>query len=157
MPDGLDIFCFSCNALKRAERRAKTAKFRDREGRVADKFEQFNTLYRARESKFTNPSDLKEQAIWREVRKRIESAASDANTRYGLDLPVDVTEISRKLFQGGKFVCNVTGSVLSKECFLEHHVLTFELRRIMGRRKLDIICSQCRKCAPPPGFENING
>lgn len=149
MPDHLDVYCISCNQTKRQQRRDKEAPVvkQRHTGPVPDKYELFNKVYKMQAPQ-KDLKTIREQAIWREVKKRIARAAMDAQTRYNTKLPIDPTDVARRLFQGKKFICNVTGQVLTLECFLEHHVLTFEVSDGKPRR-MDIICSQCRKGEPP--------
>lgn len=140
-PDRLDTFCLNCNASKEATR--------------TDKYELFSRSYRLNAPQ-KDTEKIREQAIWREVKKRFDRAAQDAAVRYGVRVPLDPLDASRRLFQGGKWICNVTGQVLSFECFLEHHALTYEVRNgADGRRVVDMVVSQCRRGRPPPGFEPL--
>jgi hypothetical protein len=152
MPDRLDLYCIACNQSKRAERRSKIQNKKSA-AIVPDKFELFNKAYKLQEPP-RDTKKIRDDAIWREVKKRIERSALDARLRYKRHIPVDPTDIARRLFQGGRFVCNVTGQVLSPECFLEHHALCLEIKENDGgRKRLDIICSQCRLGAPPDNFK----
>ena len=153
MPDRLDLYCIACNQSKRAERRMKINPKRG-PAVVADKFELFNQAYKLQEPP-RDTKKIRDEAIWREVKKRIERAGMDARLRYKRNIPVDSTDISRRLFQGGRFICNITGQVLTPECFLEHHALCLEIKeQDDGQKRMDVICSQCRLGAPPENFQN---
>lgn len=129
MVDRLDVYCFTCNQRSRKKKK-KT-----------DKFEAFVSCFDEAEEEQENNN------IIREVDQRIMQAARDAQKRYKRKFFVDKADVSRKLFLFKKFVCCVTGSVLTPKCFLDHHTLTFQLST--GKDKMEIVCSQCRICTPP--------
>lgn len=146
MADGLDVYCIKCNQKRRENRfRPKQQK---QEQRVADKFEMFSKVYKSMEPKVYDENELKRNAIRREVDKRINDARDYARSRYNRKFNVDSVEVRRKLFQGGRYICNITGQILQQECFLEHHTLTFQLSK--DNKKMEIVCSQCRLGQPPP-------
>jgi hypothetical protein len=157
MADKLDVYCITCNLNKRNERntlfRPNKLKRKKKEEYIqVDKFELFNEAY----NKNAPPLDLKtlkDIALKREMVKRIDDAAKFAINRYKKKFKYDSTEIERKLFQGGKYICNITGQILTRECFLEHHQLTFEYKK--ESKKIDVICSQCRKGNPPLWYGNF--
>ena len=130
MNDKLDVYCISCNQRSRRTKRKKI-----------DKFEAFVAALNKEDD------DQESNNIEREVDRRIMQAAKDAQKRYNRKFFVDKADITRKLFQHKKFVCCVTGSVLTQQCFLDHHTLTFQLSS--GKDKTEIVCSQCRICTPP--------
>lgn len=154
MSDKLDVYCIQCNQTKRNERlnRYRIPSKITRE-RSTDKYEMFVKAYREKEPP-KSAEHMKEEAIFREVGKRIEEAADVARKRYRKRFSVEKTEISRKLFQGGKHICNITGQILTPECFLEHHTLTFQLNK--ETKRIEIICSQSRRGTPPKEFNGFN-
>lgn len=137
MSDNLDVYCISCNQAKRNERMPHRSR-----PMTTDKYEMFVKAYREA-TPALQPDNTREMAISREVNKRITDAANYARTRYKKKFAVDNIEITRKLFQGGRHFCNVTGQALTPECFLEHHTLTFQLNH--ATKRIEIICSQSRK------------
>ena len=151
MSDKLDVYCLSCNQNKRHQRtNTKFSTPRERNPLQPDKYELFNKAFN-RNSVPVDAVTMKSNAIAREMEKRITEAAKLASTRYNKNFNFDPVEIERKLFQGGKNICNITGQILTRECFLDHHALTFEYKR--KSKKIDIICSQCRKGSPPVWFK----
>lgn len=130
MADRLDVYCISCNQRSRRSRRKKI-----------DKFEAF--VYRSEKEE----QEEENNNITREVDRRIMQAAKEAQRRYNRKFFVDKADITRKLFLFKRFVCCVTGCVLTPRCFLDHHTLTFQLSN--GKDKIEIVCSQCRVCTPP--------
>lgn len=148
MSDKLDVYCIKCNQSKRHERNNRSqGKFKREEGkRSIDKYEMFVKAFKNSQPP-RSENVIREEAISREVRKRIEDAAATAIRRYRKKFKVDYTEISRKLFMGGKHICNITGQILTPECFLEHHTLTFALNK--ETKRIEIICSQSRVGKPP--------
>lgn len=132
MMDRLDVYCFACNQRSRKKKK-KT-----------DKFEAFVSCLNKEEEEDEQEEN---NNIAREVDRRIMQAAKDAQKRYNRKFFVDKADVSRKLFLFRKFVCCVTGSVLTPKCFLDHHTLTFQLSA--GEDKMEIVCSQCRICTPP--------
>lgn len=143
MNDKLDVYCISCNQRSRRIKRKKIDKF---EAFVAalnkDEDEQ---QYINNVNNVNNMNNINN--IEREVDRRIMQAAKEAQRRYNRKFFVDKADITRKLFQHKKFVCCITGSVLTQQCFLDHHTLTFQLSN--GKDKIEIVCSQCRICTPP--------
>lgn len=138
--DSLDVYCIQCNQVTRSERVAHNKLFQRRHA-PTDKYEMFKKVYK--ESKPPpDPEVAKKKAVFREVCKRIQEAGERAKERYRKKFSVDNLEISRKLFQGGRHVCNVTGQIMTPECFLEHHTITFQLDK--DTKKVQIICSQSR-------------
>ena len=124
-PDRLDVYCFTCNRRNRKKK--------------IDKFEAF-VMRSEDEALGVN--------VLREVDRRIMIAAKDAQRRYNQKFYVDKVDISRKLFLFKRFICCVTGSVLTPRCFLDHHSLTFQLSAT-DKNKIEIVASQCRICTPP--------
>lgn len=125
MSDGLDRYCLRCNQ-RQSERQQK--------GR--DKFEIFSQEF---ERDPYNTSRV------REVYKRIDQAVLDARGRFKQKLPIDPEDVYQVLFGKGKLVCDITGHLLTPECFLNHHMLTFEVREHASRegcKVLDVICSE---------------
>lgn len=147
MNDGLDVYCIKCNQNRREQRYRPAAKFQNRQKKTTDKFELFSSVYKSLEPKFEDEEKLKKEAVSREINKRIGDAMDYARHRYNRKISADKTEVARKLFQGGKHICNITGQILTQECFLEHHTLTFQLSK--DNKKMEIVCSQCRICTPP--------
>ena len=132
MEDGLDIYCINCNNAKREEKRGK----RHVPGVIVDKFVQFKEMY---------DNDEYNESRTREVQKRIELALVEAKGRFKRELPVDPEEVCRRIFLGGKYVCNVTNKPLTPKCFLDHHSITFEVRTNASNKKvMDVICSDCK-------------
>ena len=125
--DQLAVYCLNCNE-KRRNRKKKI-----------DKYESYLHAYNKSE-------DEKQKAVYREVERRIFFAAKEAQKRYNKKFKVDNVEISRKLFQNKNYICNVTGNILTPECFLEHHTLTFQLSK--DKERIEIIASQCRVANP---------
>ena len=131
MEDGLDIYCLACNNRKREEKKGKRTDTK----MVVDKFVQFKEAYE---------KDEYNENRTREVQKRIEMAAIEAKGRFKRDIPVDPEDVSNKLFNTNKYMCDVTGKRLTPKCFLDHHSVTFEVRKNANNKKvLDIICSDC--------------
>ena len=148
MPDKLDVYCIQCNQSKRNERINGFKPFKKKREPLLqpDKYELFHKAY-TKNSPPQDPEVLKDRAVAREMSKRVIDAATFAMKRYTKKFKYDPIEIERKLFQGGKHICNITGQILTRECFLEHHQLTFEYKK--ETRKMDVICSQCRAGNPP--------
>ena len=130
MEDGLDIYCLVCNNTRREEKKGRrTPKV------VVDMFVQFKDAYEKNE--YNENRD-------REVEKRIEMAAIMAKGRFKREIPVDAKDVMKRLFDSNKYVCDVTGKSLTPKCFLDHHSITFEVRRNANNKKvLDVICSDC--------------
>lgn len=156
MSDKLDVYCIQCNLNKRNERnkmfKPNFQKKTRKDYLQVDKYELFNKAY-SKNSPPVDPKILKDRAVAREMCKRIDNAAKSAMCRYKKKFKYDSNEIERKLFQGGKYICNITGQVLTRECFLEHHQLTFEYKK--ENKKMDVICSQCRYGNPPIWYKNF--
>lgn len=151
MEDGLDVYCISCNNRKRSGRKKKDKKRNFYTKPVLDKYEQFRVGFVSN----TPPPELtseqkSEEAVNREVNKRISSALTLAEKRFKRKIPADTVEIARKLFMRKRFACGITGAPLTPKCFVEHHSLAFELRErpVMvnnkTKRVVDIVCSDCR-------------
>lgn len=140
MSDNLDVYCIQCNQAKRNQR-LNSSKLFQRKGPPTDKYEMFKKVYKDNKAPL-DPEDAKKKAVFREVCKRIQEAGDLAKKRYNKKFTVDNLEISRKLFQGGRHVCNITGQIMTPDCFLEHHTLVFQLNK--ETKKIEIICSQSR-------------
>ena len=83
----------------------------------------------------------------REVEKRISMAAIEAKGRFKREIKVDPEEVCKRLFQRGKYTCDITNEPLTPKCFLSHHSITFEVRESKkhdGKKVIDVICSDCR-------------
>lgn len=133
--DGLDIYCTACNRNKRAEKRERRTGRRHKSV-FDDSFAKFKR-------EFENDDAFKKSRA-REIHKRIECAAIEARTRFKREIPVKHDQICERLFSG-KYQCEVTGQILSESCFLDHHAVTFEVRkRADNKLVLDTICTDCR-------------
>jgi hypothetical protein len=156
MSDKLDVYCINCNMNRRNDRNytfnKNNCNSKNTSKLQADKYELFTQAYNKTISPIP-PAILKEKAVSREMLKRIDDAAKFAMSRYKKKFKYDAIEIERQLFQGGKYICNITGQILTRECFLEHHQLTFQYKK--DNKKMDVICSQCRNGNPPKWFRNF--
>ena len=100
---------------------------------VVDKFKLFEKKH--------NTEDSRE----REVIKRIDMAAVEAKGRFKRTLDIDSAHVSQLLFDRGtrnRYICNVTESPLTRQCFLDHHSITFEVRESKthkNKKVMDVI------------------
>lgn len=133
MDDGMDIYCLSCNLSHRSKRGRRT--------RIesTDKFSVFKERFE---------QEVVQETQMREVQKRIRLAAIEARGRFKCDVPVDSAEVAKSIFGSGRFICEITGEPMCPRCFLDHHTVTFELRREGASKVLDVICSECRRACP---------
>ncbi len=134
MQDSLDTYCIDCNTRKRSEKRKRRV---IKCGKVKDDYETFINS----KNKFKNAGKLKQ----REVFKRIEASIFEAQTRFNTKFPLKCEDVSKKLFDSKSFICNITGQILTPDCFLHHHSLTLQVRQNSNRKRvLDVICSDAR-------------
>lgn len=147
--DKLDTYCIKCNQGNPYDKKKYCA---DQKNTKTDKFELFAKAYKALEAPVLQDEESqKKDALQREVNKRFTYAIDYFETRYRRRPVIEISEIGRKLFQGGRYICNVTGQVLTTECFLEHHTLTLQMSQ--DEKKIEIVCSQCRLGKPPLNFK----
>ena len=112
MPDGLDVYCLTCNSRRREARKARF------DMPVIDKFE----LFRNRMMQdVTKPSTMDE------LHCRISASIADAELTAGRSFKLEPTELSRKLLMRQRFTCTLTNGPVTPECFLQHHSLRFNL------------------------------
>jgi hypothetical protein len=129
MVDGLDIYCSSCNAKRREERKYRTMK-KVNNAPLPDLFEK------------SKASTESEDPVFREIHKRINTAIKEAQMRFKKKMPIDPSEISRHLFLTKKVFCKVSGAPLTPACFLDHHSIVFEITPVSGNKcKAEVICS----------------
>lgn len=148
MSDGLDIYCTTCNAKRREERKLSrvnttttTTTINTTIGRkcvvIPDLFEKSVST-----KVDTTSSDTGEDPVFREIHKRISTAVKEAQLRFRKKLPIEPSEISRHLFLAKKVFCKVSGAPLTPACFLDHHSITFEVVPLENNKcKADVICS----------------
>ena len=137
MEDGLDIYCVSCNANHRDDKRGRRNNTTKKKHVVVDKFVAF---------KQEREGSLLHETQMREVEKRIRMAALEAKGRFKKEIPVKVSEINRLIFENGSYICEVTNEPMTPKCFLDHHSITFEIRLKANQKKVvDVICSDCKK------------
>lgn len=129
MEDGLDIYCIECNNKRKNEKQ-------QRKNVVTDKFVQFCEKYDNDERFEINRR--------REVYKRIKMAMIEARGRFKRDINIEPDEIIKHLFEDNQYHCTLKNQPLTTNCFLDHHQITFEIRKNQKDQKvLDVICSDC--------------
>lgn len=80
------------------------------------------------------------------IENRINSAARRAEERFGVKIKTDVVEITRHLFLKKLYRCNITGTLLTRECFADHHAVFLQVQDgNEGPTKLKIVCSECTR------------
>lgn len=114
MPDGLDVYCVSCNNRRREARKTRFDP-------VVDKFE----LFRNRMQMIDPPGAR--NSVMDELHARIDASIADAELTAGRPFKLDATELSRKLLMRHNFICTLTGCAVTPECFLLHHSFRFDL------------------------------
>lgn len=112
MPDGLDVYCVSCNNRRREARKTRFDP-------VVDKFE----LFRSR----MGDIPATRNSVMDELHARIDASIADAELTAGRHFKLDATELSRKLLMRHNFICTLTGCAVTPECFLQHHSFRFDL------------------------------
>lgn len=136
MEDGLDIYCVSCNANHRDDKRGR----RNSALKKVVSIDKYTTFKKEHEDGILNETQM------REVEKRIRLAAIEARGRFKREIPIKTSEIYRLIFEDDAYVCEVTNEPMTAKCFLDHHSITFEIRTNETNKKVvDVICSDCKR------------
>jgi hypothetical protein len=140
MADGLDIYCSTCNAKRREERKYRTMKKPANHNGIG--FAPLPDLFEKAVSVTKSSASESEDPVFREIHKRINTAIREAQLRFKKKMPIDPSEISRHLFLTKKVFCKVSGAPLTPACFLDHHSIIFEITPVSENKcKAEVICS----------------
>ncbi|BCU09278.1 hypothetical protein [Sicyoidochytrium minutum DNA virus] len=93
----------------------------------------------------TEPGKFEEDETLKRVREKLEFSRQRAEQRFRIKIPIETEEVERHLFMGRKYMCSITGTHLTLECFDEHHHVTYQVSD--DRARINIICSECERVA----------
>lgn len=152
MVDGRDLYCIDCNIRKRQEKADR------RNDKGYDKSIIYDPFEELAFSKYTykqNPMIVVDNLANKRhsmILKTIDSTLQETKMRYKKSIKLKKQEIYERLFTG-KFHCLRENNVLTPECFINHHTLTF----VIDNNDLDIIPSECISATAleQQGFINI--
>lgn len=146
MSDGLDVYCIECNLKKREEKRASRSSTP-----VDQKYQKLDNFYMYMKSRGDGMCDntgnriqqeTLRQCQIREAEKHIKIAVGIAERRFKTTIKLTPRQILDVIFNQQQNKCEVTDNPLTLECFLDHHLLTFNIRTTTENKKvLEILCS----------------
>lgn len=145
MPDGLDTYCVQCNQRKRKEKYG----FSNRRHQASTDYFQWGDatiphhqgmLIHVPESLPSSRMPKLPSVMKRDVIAKLARSIETAQEMLGLgSIPLTPEMLYQKILEGRNMVCEVTGEILTPECFMAHH----EVRFMMEDGRLNVKCNRC--------------
>lgn len=136
MPDGYDTYCIVCNNRRCREKDSKRQQqyWNSLPCILPREYFEWNSAQQQQQQQSRAP------VMKRDIMEYLKHATEDACATLGLEtIPITPEMIYQKLFAGKRLLCEKTGSILTPECFLDHHAVRFTVEN----DRLNVKCNKC--------------